>query len=165
MRSISEAFKRMMNSESTSELPIVLLTISNENFTDDIRVSSDPTQLLPTAGVRGTVSNGLEFLFCNFDIILPGQNDSGTSRAVLSVDNVDRRITQSIREARSQVFVKIQIVSSIDVDLIEIEQDHYELTKTNYDSFVVSGELSVEYYGNEPFPWARITPTTAPGAF
>ncbi len=165
MRSISEAFKRMMNSESTTELPIILLTITNDNFTDDIRISSDPTQLLPTANQRGTISNGLEFIFCPFDIVLPSQNDTGAPRATVSVDNVDRRITENIRNARSKIFIKIEIVTSINPDIIEIPIENFELIEISYDALVVSGELSVEYYGNEPFPWARITLTTAPGAF
>lgn len=164
-RSLSEAFKRAANSQSTSECLIVLLTATNDNFDAPIRLSSDPTAILPIAGVKGTVSRSDEYIYAPFNITLPSQDDTGVSRASVSIDNIDRRITQNIRQARSKIMITVEIVLASDPDTVEVAIENFQLVNVDYDAFVVSGELSVEYFGLEPYPWARFTPSLFPGAF
>lgn len=164
-RSLSTRARNAMFAQQTSEVFIVLLTISHPSFDDDIRVSSDPFELLPIANVRGVVSRSKEYVFIPFDIILPQQDDTNVARATLSVDNIGREIVSAVRTADSAVNVKIEVVLASDVDTPEISLDGFQLSSVSYDAFTVSGELSMEYYDLEPFPSLRFTPPDFPGIF
>lgn len=165
MRPLSNAAKQALYAQQTSEVFIVLLTISHPSFLDDIRISSDPYELLPSAGVRGVVSNGLEFPFLPFSISLPQQDDTGTSRASISIDNVDRRMVAAVRSANSALRIKIEVVLASDVNNVEISMDDYRLERVTYDAFTISGDISVEYFDLEPYPSKRFTPSDFPGIF
>lgn len=162
---ISNAFKMAASQQSTTEVWITLLTISHPSFLDDVRISDDPTVLLPIAGSRGTITNGLEHVFCPFTIQLPPQNETGVAQAEISVDNVGEELMKPIREAGSAVNVKVQIVLASTPDHIEKEYDGLQLQVVDYDALTVSGNLGMEWFELEPFPSGRYTPRTAPGVF
>lgn len=164
-RNLSPNAKRAVFSQQTDEVFIVLLTINHPSFTEPARVSSDPFELLPNANVRGVISNGIEYPFLPFTISLPQQDDTGTARATLAIDNIDRRIVAAARGANSALDVKIEIVLASDPDTVEMSIDKFKLEKVTYDAFTVSGELSVQYFDLEPFPSKRFTPSDFPGMF
>jgi len=164
-RSLSATARGAMFAQQTSEVFIVLLTITHPTFDQDIRVCSDPFELLPDAGVKGIVSRGNEFLYVPFDIILPQQDSTNSAKATLSVDNVGRALMESVRTADSAIRVKIEVILASSPDAVEISIDDFRLATVSYDSFTVSGDLSVEYYDLEPFPSKRFTPADFPGIF
>lgn len=164
-RAISDNGRRAIYGQQTNDAFIVLLTISHDSWTDDVRVSSDPTQILPIAGVRGTVSNGDEYLFAPFSVNLPAQDDSGVARANISVENVSRELMQRIRSSTSAVGITIQVVLASDPDTAEMTASDFRLETVNYDAFTVSGDISVEYFDLEPFPAQRIVPSKWPAVF
>lgn len=165
MRNLSNAARQAIFAQQTEEAFVVLLTISHPNFTDDIRLASNPQEVLPDAGVRGVISNGLEYVYFPFSITLPNEDDTGVARAQLSVDNVDRRVTAAIRSADSSVAVKIEIVLASDPDSVEMSLDGFQMAQATYDALTVSGELSMQYFDLEPFPSKRFTPSDFPGIF
>ena len=158
-RNVSATFQSAVNAASVDTAFIVLVTVSHSSFTDDIRVASDPYEDLPTAGVRGVISNGDEYLHCPFTIELPAQDDSGVARARISIDNVDRTVVAAARSADSPVSIKIQIVLSSAPDTVEVLVDGFRLEAVEYDALTVSGEISVEYFDLEPFPKGRFNPS------
>jgi hypothetical protein len=164
-RVLSNAMKHAMYSQETDEVFIVLLTISHPTFAEDIKVCSDAFQMLPNAGVRGVVSRGEEYIYLPFSIELPQQNETGLSRAKLSVDNIDRRVVDAVRRADSSLSIKLEIVLASDVNTPEISIDKFKLSVVNYDSLTVSGDLTLEYFDLEPFPYGRFTPSLFPGLF
>jgi len=165
IRNVSSNFKKAVFAQETKEAFICLLTISDPSFVDDIRVCDDPFEVLPTAGVRGVVSRGEEYVYIPFNIELPSQNDSGVARSKLVVDNVSREIVAAVRRATKALSVKIEIVLSSDVDTPEVSFDRFKLERVTYDALQVSGELSMEYYDLEPFPAKRFTASDFPGIF
>lgn len=164
-RPLTNAAKLAMYSQESPEAFIILLTIDHPTFTAPIRVASDPFELLPDAGVRGVVSRGNEFIFMPFILELPQEDDTGAYRATLSVDNVTREIVAAVRTANSAISVAIEIVMSSSVNDVEVSVPDFKLEKVNYDALTVSGELSIEYYELEPFPYRRFTPSDFPGLF
>lgn len=164
-RNLSLTTRQAIYGSQTKQAFIVLLTISHPNWTDDVRISSDPTQLLPVASVRGTLSNGDEYLFGNFNITLPSQDGTQVTRATISVDNVSREIVRQLRQADSKVNVSLQVVLSSNPDLVEVTVSDFKLERVNYDAFVVSGDISIEYFDLEPFPYQRFTPSKFPAMF
>lgn len=164
-RQLSNAAKQAVFAQSTDEVFIVLVTIDHENFTQPIRVASDPKQILTDAGVRGVESRGDEYLYVPFTINLPIQDDTNVARASLSVDNVSREIVKAVRSASSALSIKIEIVLSSDVDNPEVTIEDFKLESVTYDAFTISGDLSIDSYDLEPFPSRRFTPSDFPGLF
>lgn len=164
-RPVTNTFRRESYSLSTKECFVLLLTLSHADWTENVYVASDPMTLLTVAGVRGVLSNGIEYLYLPFSLILPSQDPSGTSKCEISVDNVDRRIIEAVRSASSKVSVAMQVVLSSDPDSVEISYEDFELGQVGYDAFTISGQISVEYFDLEPFPYARYNPADYSGIF
>lgn len=164
-RPVSNAFKNAVYAAQTKEAFILLATISHPSFTDDIRVASDSYELLPNAGVRGVVSRGQEYLYLPFTILLPQQDETGVSRASISMDNISREMVRAVRNANSALTITVEVVLSSDVDTPEVSIQDFKLEKVSYDAFTISGDISVEYFDLEPYPWARFVPSLFPGMF
>lgn len=165
MRGLSAAAKQAMFAPQTGEAFIVLLTFSHPSLTDDIRVASDNLTDLPVAGGKGVISNGLEYVYCPFAFQLPQEDNTGLASASLTVDNIDRRITQAVRQANSAIDVKIQIILASSPDLVEISLDDFQLRRCSYNALTITGDLTLEYFDQEPFPSKRFTPADFPGMF
>lgn len=164
---ISENFRRAAFSQETDVAVIVLLTLSTEDLPDDIRVCNVPVQKFPELGVNvyGLVSNNKQYLFLPFDIELPQDDKTGAVSAKLTIDNVNRQIVQYARETKKPINVTVQVVLSNNLDYVEFESTDFKLTNVNYNGFSVSGDLSIDYLGLEPFPCGRFTPSGFPGLF
>lgn len=164
-RQLSTNAKQAIFAQQTSEIFAILLTITHPDLTNPIRLSSDSHELLPTAGVRGIISRGQEYIYLPFSVSLPSQDETGVARAQISIDNIDRTIVQAVRQANSSLAIKIEVILVSDPDNVEISIDNFKLQKVTYDAFTVGGELSLEYYDLEPFPYKRFTPSGFPGIF
>lgn len=164
---ISDNFKQVAYAQETDVAIIVLLTLSSEELTDVIRISSVPVEKFSDMGenIYGCVSNGERFLFLPFEIELPQDDKTGAVSAKLTIDNVNRQIVQYARETKKPINVCIQCVLSNNLDYVELEYKDFKLTKVSYDGFTVSGDLSIDYLGLEPFPCGRFTPSGFPGLF
>lgn len=164
---ISDNLKQAGYAQETDVAIIVLLTITSPELTDAIRVCNVPVEKFSDLGenVYGCVSNGERFLFLPFDITLPQDDKTGAVSAKLTIDNVNREIVQYARSTRKALNVCIQCVLSNDLDYVELEYKDFKLTNVTYDGFQVSGNLSVDYLGLEPFPCGRFTPSGFPGLF
>lgn len=164
-RQLSNAAIHAAYAQQTSEVFVSLLTIYNPSFTQPIRLSSDNAVLLPNANVRGTISQGEEYVYCPFSISLPQDDDTGVARANISIDNVDRRVTEAVRRATSAVSIDIKIVLASSPDIIEAFVQDFRLEQVSYDALTVSGDLSLDYYDLEPYSKLRFTPSSFPGLF
>ncbi len=164
-RNVSSAFHAAVNSETTDEIFLILITISHPSFADDIRICNDTATVLPIAGVRGVISRGNEYIYLPFQITLPTQDETGIGKAQLSIDNVDRAIVAAMRSANSVVSVKIEIALSSDPDTIEASLENFRLESVKYDAMSVSGTISIDYFELEPFPKGRFVPSHFPGMF
>lgn len=162
---LSNAAIMAATAQQTSEVFVVLLTIDHPNFTQPIRCSSDNAVLLPNAGVRGTISRGEEYPFIPFSVSLPNQDDSGIAKARVSVDNIDRRMVQAVRTADSAISITIEIVLASSPDKVEVSEPDFKMESITYDTYTISGDLSLQYYDLEPYSKLKFTPSNFPGMF
>lgn len=164
---ISDNAKKAVFSQETAEIFTALITISHQSMADDIRIATDNKDFLPTAGARGIISRGDEYIYMPVSIELPSQDDTGVSRARISIDNVGRDAIAAIRNSASggKVTFKIEIILSSDPDNIEMSIPNLRLDRVTYDAFTIQGDISAEYYDLEPFPKGRFVPSEWPGIF
>ena len=165
MTEVSDDYKVEFYKQETDSVFIVLLTFSSDELDDDIRITLDPYEILPIANVDGVVSNGLEYLYCPFEIKLPRDDKTGLPTAKIKVDNVDRRIIGHLRTVSKAVSLKIDVVLSRDPDHIDKSFDGFKLENIQYDALSVEGDLTMDYWDTEPFPSGRFTPSGFPGLF
>lgn len=164
---VSDVFKQEAYAQETDAVFVVLITLSSDELTDPIRLCSDPYEPLPAYGddIYGMTSNGDDYIFVPFEISLPRDDKSGTVSAKLSIENVDRRIIETARSVTKPVTVKMQCVLNSDPDTIELEFDNFQLSNVKYDVMAVEGELTLNYWGLEPFPSYTFTPANFPALF
>lgn len=165
MSEVSTTFKQAAYAQETDEVFIALLTFTSSELPAPIYVASDPFQMLPTANVRGVLSNSIEYVYLPFDISLPRDDATGSVSAKLRIENIDQQIIASVRSIKKPVTVQIQVVLSNDVDFIEMQFDNFQLTNVSYDGFTIEGTLTLDYWGLEPFPSGRFVPSNFPGLF
>lgn len=165
MTEVSDEFKVEFYSQETDNVFIVLLTFSSSELLADIRIASDPMELLPIANVDGVVSNGEEYLFAPFEIRLPRDDKTGAISAKLTIDNIDQSIIATLRSVTEPVNLTIQVVLSNDPDNVEKSYSGFTLDDVQYDALTIEGTLTMDYWDIEPFPSGRFTPSGFPGLF
>jgi len=164
---VSSAFKEAAYAQQTDEVFVTLVTLDSDELEEPIRICDDPFAPLIGLGedIYGIESNGETFIFMPFEIWLPRDDKTGTVSAKLSIQNIDRRIVETARSVTQPVNVKMQCVLASDPDTIEIEFDNFQLSNVKYDVMSVEGDLTLNYWGLEPFPSWNFTPSNFPGLF
>lgn len=165
---MTDTFNRAQNvlDGDSAQVFIVLLTISHAALAEDIRVSSDPTQALPSnEDNRGTISNDLEYVYIPFTFIFPNQEADSPPRCKIKVSNISREIGTAIRSINSAPTVNVKVVLSGDPDVVEIELPDFKLLSVIGTVLEVEGELTVEHFEEEPYPAGRFNPSGFPGLF
>lgn len=165
---ISDNLRQAAYAQDTDVAVIVLITLTDPlTQSDPIRVCSVPVEKFSDLGenVYGVTSNGDRYLFLPFEIQLPQDDKTGTVSATLTIDNVTREIIQYARQTRNLLNVTVQVVLSNDLDHVEMEYKDFKLRNITYDALTISGDLSIDYLGLEPFPAGRFTPSGFPGLF
>lgn len=155
-RSLSAVAIGSTNDQNTGEVWLPLLTIAHPEILDGpIRLVSD---------MQDIVSRGNNYVALPFEIVLPGEDPDSPAKAVLRVDNVDRRIVQALRDLTSPPLVTIEVVLASQPDTVEVSYPDMTLRNATYDASYVSGELSFDAIYVEPVSIV-ITPQRFPGLF
>ncbi|MDZ4382798.1 MAG: DUF1833 family protein [Parvibaculum sp.] len=105
-RALSAPFRYSLERQETGEALIVFLTITHPALSEAIRVVSDGVDY---------VWNGLTYTGFPFEISLISDGDRPPS-AQLSVQNVDRRIGEAVRDLASPPRLRIDVLAASDFD-------------------------------------------------
>lgn len=164
-RSVSSTLTEQIFAQDMDEVVITLIEITHDDLSEPIYVSSDPTETLST-GVKGTISNSIEYAQIPFQLTLQEQTDNLLARAKLSIDNINREIMLAIRQANnSPPNVTIKIVLASDPDTVEIEIPNLQLNNITGTAAVVEGELQPKILQGETFPRNTFNKSNFPGVF
>lgn len=155
-RTLSAAAMAAITAAETGECFVILVTIDHADLAAPIRVNTSGADL---------TSNGNLFQAFPFDVIVPDDPDSGSPRAKLTIDNVDRQIVLSVRQLNSAPALTLQVVRLEDPDTIETEWTDFKMSNISYDAMRIEGDLTIEDFTTEPFPAAVFSPQRFPGLF
>ncbi|MBU1567722.1 MAG: DUF1833 domain-containing protein [Proteobacteria bacterium] len=166
-RTTSTTFREAIYKPETGEVFVLLLTITHADLADPIRLSTDNADefTIDSVDLRGTESQGYQFLYLPMEIVLPDDSDETISSARISIDNVERSILSAIRALDSAPSITMQVVLASDPDTIEAQFNNFELKDVTADALVISGTLSLGNFLSEPFPGGSMLPSTFPGLF
>ena len=155
-RHITPQTRAAIYAPETDEVFIILLTLHHAGMEVPLRVCS---------GGQETTSRGETFVAYPFALTLPEDEDGRAPRARLSIDNVDRQIVVAVRGLTSSPQVLIEIIRAAAPDVVEATFEDFRFTNIAYDSWVVTGDLTVEDFTAEPYPAASFSPSLFPGIF
>lgn len=165
---LTTEFLRGAFAQETGEVLVFLLTITHPDLADPIQVSSDPTgRLIETDEdvIYGTRSRGQDYYFFPFTLTLPEDGDDGPQAMTLSLDNVHRQITATLRTITGPATIAAEIVLASAPDTVQAVWPDYLLTHATIDATTVTGTLQLETLVEEPFPAGSFSPAYFPGLF
>lgn len=149
-RGISANAKREIIKLHSDKAELHLLTIDHADLSQPIRLVNNNEDV---------VSNGNTFVAFNYRITFPVDDPDREPSVVLTVDNVDRAITDALLSISSPASVTIQTIISDDPDTIEIETSDLILRVADYNALEVSGTIAVDDILSQAFPAHQYTPT------
>lgn len=152
MRQLSDAGRASAFAQETSEVWLVLLTLSHADLAQPLRFVNN------TAAV---VSRGETYVGFPFEITLPGEDGEAFGQARIRIDNVDRAIVNTVRSLDSPLQVLIEVVLASQPDTVEASFDGLTLRSAEYDALVVTGVLRFEEVLSEPVS-VQMTPARFP---
>lgn len=163
----TNSFNQIAFAQETDVALVSLLILQTVDDPDPVRVCDVPVVKFPDLGeeVWGIESNGERFIYMPVEVNFPRDDKTGTVSCKLSIQNVDGNIIRYARQTLKPISVRVQAVLSNNPDVVEADYDNFKLTNVNYDGFRIEGDLSLDYFGNEPFPSGRFTPAAFPGLF
>ncbi len=167
MRDNSVLFREAVYRPETGEIPVVLITLDHASLPDPIRVSTDNGQTFEINGrtVRGTISNGFQFVYCPVTISLPDDSEETISEASIEIDNVERSVLAAVRSIQSPPTITMQIVLASTPNIIEAQFLNFKLVSVDADPLTISGKLSLGNFLGEPYPGMSMNPSNFPGLF
>lgn len=166
-RTIPNAFRNAIEREQAGDFPLVFLTITHPDLIDAIRVVADGDDFM----LGGKLYTGLEF-----EIKLLNDNEEAP-KANLRIQNVDKRISETLLRTVNPAMITIQIIAATEFNLdvsprteiggteyIYTAQNLY-LTDVNGDAFYIEGTLRSWDYTQETWPAIRATEARFPGLY
>jgi hypothetical protein len=156
MRSLSSDTLRAILSSETDEVFLVLITISHEELTDDIRVCSNSTNI---------TSRSNTYYAYPFDLQLPSDEDLSPPRAQIIIDNISKEISDAVRVISSPATFTMEIIRAADPDVVEASWQDFKLHNVKGDAFQLSGDLTLEDVIQEPYPGDTFSPSRFRGLF
>lgn len=155
----------------TSEREVYLLTISHPQWTDPIRLSTDPTELLridETTGtpMYGTVSRGNAYEYLPIKAILPDSRDETPPECKLVLDNVSRFVAPHLLTVdKDAPRITVDVVLASSPDVVDQQWPDMDLQSTNLDVQSAEAKVGMDTASSEPVPWLRFVPAYFPNIF
>lgn len=153
--SFSTVAKAAAFAPETEEVFLVLLDI-DYGTPPIIRVVNNLTDI---------TSNGNVYTAFPFDIVLPDDTDDKDYVARLTIDNVSREITQSLRQISEPPTITISVIRAADPDTIELALPNFTMRNVSWDELSITADLSVESLISEPYPHILFEPVRFPALF
>lgn len=154
-RTLSSTALASIHAQETGEVWLVLLTISHASLPSPIRVVNNNEDITS----RGNIYQAFPF-----DIVLPGEDPDGITKAMLRFDNVERTAITAIRGLTSPPSVTIEVILASAPDTVEISFEGLTVRNVTYDAVQIEGELHFESLWTEPIT-LTMTPSRFPGLF
>jgi len=154
-RNISSAALTAINTQQTSEVFVILLTIE----------VPDAQPIYLTNNSEDVVSRGRTYIAYPFALETPSDENGQISEARLSIDNVSRSLVDEIRNLADPLQLSIEVVLASTPDTVEASWNDYILRQVTYDALTISGTLTQENYMTEPYPKDVMSAATFPGQF
>ena len=162
------AIKAMFNPDSDDTLVTLVTIYAQDGTTPVVRLADNfTTRISETAEdvVYGVVSRGYSYTFLPIQLSLPSEDDGSAPRCSLTINDVTRLLTPTIRALSYQPRLGIELVLKSTPDTVEVYFSDFYITGITYNASSVALSLEMPNYQTEPFPCYSFTPKYFPGIF
>lgn len=140
---------------STNPL-LVLLTITHADIVTPMRFVRNTVDI---------VSRSNTFTAFPFDFAPPGEGEDGVTAARIVIDNIDRRIVETLRALATPPTVLVEIVLGSTPDTVREDFPPFEIRVASGDRNQISADLTdIDDDGEAAVRWL-FTPAVAPALF
>lgn len=158
-RSFSTTLVQAMNAAQTDTILLALLEISHPALTT-IRLVNNTVAV---------TSNGQSFQAFPFSVVLPPSGPDATPVAQVAVSNIDRQVVEAARSvagsAAGLAAASLYIVAHDDPDTRLLSFEDYRVQNLRYTAEILSFDMTLEWFENEPYPAMTFTPGRFRGVF
>lgn len=168
LSSLSANAIKAMFSQETDETLITLLTITGTGISPAIRLADNYIERIAESSsdvVYGVTSNLVEYTFLPFSISLPTEEQEASPRCQITLNDVTRYLTPTIRSISAPPTVQIDLVLKSAPDVVEISFGGFLMGNISYNANTITADLVVESLDVEPFPAHTFTPSYFRGLF
>lgn len=101
-----------------------------------------------------------------FEAVLPEDSDSANPQVSLRLDNVDRSITEAIKNYNGVPKCRLEVILASDPTHVEIGPFDFNITFVEFDAMVISATLGYEEdFLNQGVPAQNYLPSNSQGLF
>lgn len=154
-REIGAAALRQMLAANTSEVFLVLLTLTHPSMTT-LRVVNN---------TQSIVSRGNAYVAFPFSIALPQDVAERLATVQLTISNVDRRLVDEVRAIPDPISVTVEVIAASAPNAVEVGPFIFDMVGVDGNVNTLTATLSYEPLLNEPFPAGTFNPQEFPGLF
>lgn len=166
MRTLSLNFRKALFAQESSEVPILLMTITHEELDDPIYISTDPTERYQDEPpLYRTVSRSIEFKYAGATVTIPSEEDKAPPVAKLTIANVARNLVPLARSVSTPPIIRIEAVLSTDLETLEMVWPAMNMSNLTYDASFLTFDLSIDALVTEPYPAGTFSPAHFFGLF
>lgn len=152
----SAAFAHEVQADTSDDPLLILLTITHDDLAEPLRFVRNHVDI---------VSRGATFTAFPFEFAAPGEAEQGPANARIVIDNIDRRIVETIRALTTPPSVLVEIVLGSDPDEVEEDFPPFEIRTASGDRFQIAADLTdIDDDGEAAIRWG-FNPSTAPALF
>lgn len=169
-RDITPEHRTDLMAEVSPNAVLVFVEITHPRLTEAVRIVNDPTDFL--------LGGNLFFGVSDF-LVAPVTDDDSPPTTRITIPNLDRRVSEAIRNSEDRAQVALSLYSLADFDLSVIPRtplppgpptrlygfDFFDLTDVTADALTIEGNLGIRDYTAEPWPSLRATQARCPGLF
>lgn len=153
-----QAIQQMMAQEA-ADVFLVLAEITHPDLSQPIRIVNNTEDI---------DYNGYTWIALPFRPELPSDREDEIPAVTITIDNVDQRVVQAVRQIQSPAQFNLEVVRVDDQGTVhgEIGPMNFLLQQVTYDALTVRGTLGYESNVlDEPAMAIAFGPSVAPGLF
>lgn len=156
MRNMSATATEAVLSQYTDQVFLWLLEIDHEDLAEPLRFVNSTQDI---------VSNSNNYIAFPFEITLPSEDGETISDIQLTISNVDRIITETIRNMASVATITASVILASSPDDVEAGPFTMSMKEVTYNALSVTGSLRWENTLDLSYPGYTFTPSGFPGLF
>lgn len=149
-------FQRGITAVETEEVFLTLLEISHDDMSETYYFVDNTVSIL---------SNGVVYDPYPFRITLPEDKEGVLPQVKLTIDNVDRKLTEALRGYSNPPNAVVKIILASNPDQIEMMIDNLKLRNIRFDTFQIEGALIMDSPLGRKFPASTFNPKQYPALF
>ena len=161
-RSLSSVALQALYAQETDEVFVPLVLINHPSMDEPVRVAGSRHDVV----TNDELANNVTYQSYPFTIQLPDESDDRPPEVSLVIDNIDKRIVDSVRTAiDGSPTVTLTVVLESSPTTIEAGPFSFTVRNVEWNRLTVKGVISYESVLDEPYPAGTFNPVEFPGLF